>query len=220
MAADGHRRLAGRAGVRRERRSPCSRPAPRRRNIRDAIERADGLRRHDRAGARLPGPALPSAARRRRRCARGRRLVAAAGAAGPRAGDVRIGRRTSARPPRSRSSISQATRRRRKRRSRCRPARRSARSPSIAIPARCAWPASAPARKARSRSSGPEVPQLRFIESKCVQCGLCAATCPEDAIALAPRLSLVAEAKQPRVLNEAVDIQVHRAAASRSAPRR
>jgi ferredoxin len=48
-----------------------------------------------------------------------------------------------------------------------------------------------------------EVPQLRFIESKCVQCGLCEATCPEDAIALTPRLSLVAEAKQPRVLNEA-----------------
>ncbi len=48
-----------------------------------------------------------------------------------------------------------------------------------------------------------EVPQLRFIESKCVQCGLCEATCPEDAITLAPRLSLAAEAKQPRVLNEA-----------------
>ena len=48
-----------------------------------------------------------------------------------------------------------------------------------------------------------EVPQLRFIESKCVQCGLCAATCPEDAIALTPRLSLAAEAKTPRVLNEA-----------------
>ena len=54
-----------------------------------------------------------------------------------------------------------------------------------------------------------EVPQLRFIESKCVQCGLCEATCPEDAIALTPRLSLAAEAKQPRVLNEAVDLQVH-----------
>jgi ferredoxin len=46
-------------------------------------------------------------------------------------------------------------------------------------------------------------PQLRFIESKCVQCGLCAATCPEDAIALEPRLALTAEARQPRVLNEA-----------------
>jgi ferredoxin len=46
-------------------------------------------------------------------------------------------------------------------------------------------------------------PELRFIESKCVQCGLCAATCPEDAIALEPRLALGAEARQPRVVNEA-----------------
>jgi len=49
-----------------------------------------------------------------------------------------------------------------------------------------------------------EVPQLRFIENKCVQCGLCAVTCPEDAIALVPRLSLAPEAKQPQVVNEAV----------------
>jgi heterodisulfide reductase subunit A-like polyferredoxin len=48
-----------------------------------------------------------------------------------------------------------------------------------------------------------ELPQLRFIETQCVQCGICAATCPEDAIALKPRLLLVADAKQPRVLNEA-----------------
>jgi ferredoxin len=51
---------------------------------------------------------------------------------------------------------------------------------------------------------GQEAPQLRFIETKCVQCGICAATCPEHAIALAPRLSLAPEAKEPRVLNEAV----------------
>ena len=49
-----------------------------------------------------------------------------------------------------------------------------------------------------------ELPQLRFIESKCVQCGLCATTCPENAIALTPRLSLAPEAREPRVLNEAV----------------
>ncbi len=48
-----------------------------------------------------------------------------------------------------------------------------------------------------------ETPQLRFIESQCVQCGLCAVTCPEDAIRLAPRLLLAAEARQPRVVNEA-----------------
>ena len=44
---------------------------------------------------------------------------------------------------------------------------------------------------------------LRFIERNCVQCGLCAETCPEDAIALVPRLLLAAQAKQAVVLNEA-----------------
>ena len=48
-----------------------------------------------------------------------------------------------------------------------------------------------------------ERPQLRFIESKCVQCGICAKTCPEAAISLVPGLDLTAEARQPRVLNEA-----------------
>jgi ferredoxin len=42
-------------------------------------------------------------------------------------------------------------------------------------------------------------PQLRFIEKACVQCGLCATTCPEQAITLQPRLWL---AETPRVLNE------------------
>ncbi len=49
-----------------------------------------------------------------------------------------------------------------------------------------------------------DAPQLSFIESKCVQCGLCGATCPERAITLTPRLSLVPEARQARVINEAV----------------
>lgn len=48
-----------------------------------------------------------------------------------------------------------------------------------------------------------ESPQLRFIEAKCVQCSICEKTCPEQAIRLAPRLNLLAEAKQPRVINEA-----------------
>jgi ferredoxin len=52
-----------------------------------------------------------------------------------------------------------------------------------------------------------EAPQLRFIETKCVQCGLCEKTCPESAITLTPRLNLAAEAKQPRVLNEAAVFQ-------------
>jgi ferredoxin len=46
-------------------------------------------------------------------------------------------------------------------------------------------------------------PQLRLIESNCVQCGICVKTCPEDAITLVPRLDLTAEARSPRVLNEA-----------------
>ncbi len=48
-------------------------------------------------------------------------------------------------------------------------------------------------------------PQLRFIEKNCVQCGLCASTCPEHAITLQPRLWLADEGrarKAPRVLNE------------------
>ena len=52
-----------------------------------------------------------------------------------------------------------------------------------------------------------EKPQLRFIEARCVQCGLCATTCPERAIALTPRLNLAPEAKTPRVLNEAAVFQ-------------
>jgi ferredoxin len=52
-------------------------------------------------------------------------------------------------------------------------------------------------------ADNPEKPQLRFIESKCVQCGLCEKTCPEAAISLAPQLNLSPEAKKPRVLNEA-----------------
>ena len=45
-------------------------------------------------------------------------------------------------------------------------------------------------------------PQLRFIEKNCIQCGLCVATCPEQALALMPRLLLTPAAKQPRVLHE------------------
>ena len=39
-------------------------------------------------------------------------------------------------------------------------------------------------------ADNPERPQLRFIEKNCVQCGLCASTCPESAITLQPRLWL------------------------------
>ncbi len=47
-----------------------------------------------------------------------------------------------------------------------------------------------------------EMPQLRFIEKNCVQCGLCATTCPEDAITLTPRLLIGPGRKEARVLNE------------------
>jgi ferredoxin len=52
-----------------------------------------------------------------------------------------------------------------------------------------------------------ERPQLRFIEKNCVQCGLCASTCPEQAITLEPRLWLSDQRRQPRVLNEAQPYQ-------------
>jgi ferredoxin len=47
-----------------------------------------------------------------------------------------------------------------------------------------------------------ERPQLRFLEKNCVQCGLCAKTCPEDAIRLQPRFATGPERKEARVLNE------------------
>lgn len=55
---------------------------------------------------------------------------------------------------------------------------------------------------AAALQDGQNAPQLRFIEKNCVQCGLCAATCPEDAIRLVPRLSFRETRKQPVVLNE------------------
>ncbi|MDB5650499.1 MAG: 4Fe-4S ferredoxin [Hyphomicrobiales bacterium] len=51
-------------------------------------------------------------------------------------------------------------------------------------------------------SDNPEKPMLRFTESLCVQCGLCEATCPENVIALQPRLDFQAWSAPPRVLKE------------------
>lgn len=56
---------------------------------------------------------------------------------------------------------------------------------------------------ASALQDNPQQPQLRLVEKNCVQCGLCARTCPENAITLQPRLLLSPERKQPRVLNEA-----------------
>ena len=47
----------------------------------------------------------------------------------------------------------------------------------------------------------PDRPEVNFRESACVQCGLCATACPEDAIRLVPRLDLTAAALAPRELN-------------------
>jgi ferredoxin len=59
---------------------------------------------------------------------------------------------------------------------------------------------------AAALADNPDKPQLRFIEKNCVQCGLCANTCPENAITLQPRLWLADTGKarkQMRVLAEA-----------------
>jgi ferredoxin len=54
---------------------------------------------------------------------------------------------------------------------------------------------------AAALQDGQGTPQLRFIEKNCVQCGLCANTCPEDAITLAPRMSFAPERTNAVVIN-------------------
>ncbi len=49
-------------------------------------------------------------------------------------------------------------------------------------------------------SDNPERPMLRFTEDACVQCGLCAATCPEKVITLRPQLDFRAATTSARVL--------------------
>jgi len=49
-------------------------------------------------------------------------------------------------------------------------------------------------------SANPDSPELRFLEDACVQCGLCASTCPERVIALEPRLNFAPEASAPQVV--------------------
>lgn len=48
----------------------------------------------------------------------------------------------------------------------------------------------------------PETTQLRFVEAACVQCGLCRATCPENAVELVPRFNPATSVMQPAVLHE------------------
>jgi ferredoxin len=50
---------------------------------------------------------------------------------------------------------------------------------------------------------GQDVPQLRFLEANCLQCGLCTRACPEDAVWITPRLLFDAAARgRPRVMRE------------------
>jgi ferredoxin len=56
---------------------------------------------------------------------------------------------------------------------------------------------------AKALQPGQDVPQLRFRESNCVQCGLCEQSCPERAISISPRLLLDTDARNVvRLLNE------------------
>jgi ferredoxin len=48
----------------------------------------------------------------------------------------------------------------------------------------------------------PEQPLLRFVESACVQCGLCEATCPEKVITLTPQLDFRAPTAAARILKQ------------------
>ena len=48
----------------------------------------------------------------------------------------------------------------------------------------------------------PDKPMLRFTESACVQCGICAATCPEDAIAIKAQMDFAAWATPKRILKQ------------------
>ncbi|WEF35321.1 4Fe-4S binding protein [Pseudoduganella chitinolytica] len=54
---------------------------------------------------------------------------------------------------------------------------------------------------ASALQGGDTLPQLRFVEKNCVQCGLCANTCPEQAIRLVPRMSFKDTRNVPFVLH-------------------
>ena len=51
-------------------------------------------------------------------------------------------------------------------------------------------------------ADNPDKPQLRFLEEACIQCGLCRATCPENVIALEPRLDFTSAARNLRTIKE------------------
>lgn len=55
---------------------------------------------------------------------------------------------------------------------------------------------------AAALQDNPQALQLKFIEKNCVQCGLCAQTCPEQAITLVPQLNLTPQRREAVVINE------------------
>ncbi len=55
---------------------------------------------------------------------------------------------------------------------------------------------------ANALRDSPDHPRLSFLETACVQCGLCVRTCPEKVITLRPRILFTAEARTPRVIKE------------------
>jgi ferredoxin len=59
-------------------------------------------------------------------------------------------------------------------------------------------------------ADNPDQPQLRFLEKNCVQCGLCAKTCPEDAIRLQPRLWLADEGKARKTMRVLAQMEPYR----------
>ena len=48
----------------------------------------------------------------------------------------------------------------------------------------------------------PDAPQLGFTEERCIQCGLCRKTCPENAVSLVPRLNFTDDARRKLVLKQ------------------
>ncbi len=51
-------------------------------------------------------------------------------------------------------------------------------------------------------SDDPERPTLRFAEDACVQCGLCAATCPEKVIGLTPQIDFRSATAMSRIIKQ------------------
>ena len=51
-------------------------------------------------------------------------------------------------------------------------------------------------------TDNPDLPQLGFQESACIQCGLCKSTCPEKVITLEPRFNFSSDAAERSVVKE------------------